>query len=70
MIDSPNVEERIKGLVGIECQTCLDSGIVQTYLDGVGWCMVYEVDPVKDGEGKPVRRMKMCHHGKLEDLGY
>jgi hypothetical protein len=70
MIDSPVVEERIKGMVGIDCETCLDSGIVQTYVDGVGWCMVYEVDPVKNGDGKIVTRMKICHHGKMENFGY
>jgi hypothetical protein len=70
MIDSPNVEERIKAMVGLSCGICLDSGIVQEYVDGEGWIMVHEIDPVKDGEGKPVRRMKICNHGTVESLGY
>jgi len=68
MIDSPKVEERIEGLIGIECNSCLDTGFVQEWRDGIGWCMVYEIDPIKDGEGKEVRRMKMCNHGKLNDF--
>jgi hypothetical protein len=63
MIDSVNIEERLQGLIGIECHSCLDTGIVQEWRDGIGWCMVYEIDPIKDGEGKTVRRMKQCHHG-------
>lgn len=71
MIDSPNVEERIKGMVGLECTTCLDSGIVQSWDDELQcWMMVHEEDPVKDGEGKVVRRMKICNHGKIENHGY
>lgn len=69
MIDSAIVEERIEGLIGIECHSCLDTSFVQEWRDGVGWCMVYEEDPVKDGDGKPVRRMKTCNHGKAE-LGF
>ena len=63
MIDSSKVEERIEGLIGIECHSCLDTNFVQEWRDGIGWCMVYEIDPIKDGEGKTVRRMKACHHG-------
>jgi hypothetical protein len=63
MIDSPNIDERLDGMIGIECTDCLDTGFVQTYNEGIGWCMVYEIDPIKDGEGKTVRRMKVCHHG-------
>lgn len=65
MIDSQKVEERIEGLVGIECHSCLDSGFVQEWREGLGWCMVYEIDPIKDGEGQIVRRMKVCNHGKM-----
>lgn len=64
MIDSTNVDERIAGLIGIECHSCLDLGFVQEYREGIGWVMVYDEDPVKDGDGKPVRRMKVCNHGK------
>jgi len=70
MIDSTNVEERIEGLIGIECHSCLDTGFVQEYRNGVGWVMLYDEDPVKDGDGKLVRRMKVCNHGKIQDLGY
>jgi hypothetical protein len=64
MIDSEKVEERIEGLVGIECHSCLDTNIVQEYREGIGWCMVYEIDPIRDGAGKEVKRMKICNHGK------
>jgi hypothetical protein len=64
MIDSTLVEERIEGMIGIGCEDCLDTGFVQEYRDGIGWCMIFEVDPIKDGEGKEVRRMKICTHGK------
>ena len=64
MIDSEIVEERIDGLIGIECHACLDTGFVQEWREGIGWCMVFEIDPVKDGAGKEVRRMKQCNHGK------
>jgi hypothetical protein len=71
MIDSPNVEERIKGMIGMNCTMCLDSGIEQTWDEELqSWCMVYEIDPVRDGEGKEVKRMKVCNHGKMENLGY
>lgn len=65
MIDSPIVEERIEGLIGIECHSCLDTGFVQEYKDGLGWVMVHEEDSIKDGDGKVVRRMKVCNHGKM-----
>ncbi len=68
MIDSQNVEERIQGMIGIDCGDCLDTGFVQEWRDGFGWCMVYDIDPIKDGEGKEVRRMRVCNHGKLSDF--
>lgn len=68
MIDSQNVEERIQGLVGIDCHACLDTGFVQEYRDGIGWVMLFEEDPVKDGDGKLVRRMKVCNHGKTQNF--
>lgn len=70
MIDSTNVEERIEGMIGIDCADCLDTGFVQEYREGLGWVMLYDEDPVKDGDGKPVRRMRVCTHGKIQDLGY
>jgi hypothetical protein len=70
MIDSPILEERLKGLVGISCHACLDQGYEQEFKEGIGWVMLMEEDNMKDGDGKPVRRMKKCNHGKIEDFGY
>jgi hypothetical protein len=64
-----NVEERIKGLEGIQCWACLDSGFLHEWVDGA-WCMKYEeaVEPGVVSEEKPQIRLMKCDHGK--DRGF
>lgn len=61
-----NVEERLKGLQGIECWSCLDSGFIHEWMNG-DWRLKYE----KTGDltdGQEAIRLIKCDHGK--DLGF
>lgn len=61
-IDSQNADERIAAMTGIKCASCLDSGMVQTWVDGQ-WRVVFTTSG-NDEDGKPIPVIKKCDHGQ------